>query len=144
METNLYQQAILDAAKAATAQGELAQAHASIELDNPLCGDRVRMDLRMIGDRVEQIAHRVRGCLLCEASASVIGASAVGERAADLDALAVDLRRTLESNDGTPRLRWPSLEMFLPVCGYRSRHDCVMLPFDALVKVLSRASSHNR
>ncbi len=144
MDTNLYQQAILDAAKAATARGELEHAHASVELDNPLCGDRVRMDLRMNGDRVEQIAHRVRGCLLCEASASVIGARAAGERAADLDALALALRQTLESNDGAPQLRWPSLEMFLPVRGHRSRHDCVLLPFDALVRALGQASVHER
>ena len=139
MDTRLYHQAVLDAAKKASGQGKLTDADARIELDNPLCGDRVRIEIRMNGDRVEQIAHHVRGCLLCEAAASVIGENAAGEQAADLKALALALRQSLSAKESKLRLRWPSLEMFLPVRGYRSRHDCVLLPFDALVRVVDQA-----
>jgi len=140
MDTQLYHQAILDAAAAATGRGEIENADIRVEIDNPLCGDRVRIDLMIDGGRVLQLAHRVRGCILCEAAASVIGAEAPGKRAGDLKAVAIALRARLRSAGNMPPLRWPSLEMFAPVRAYRSRHDCVLLPFDALVRALDKAN----
>lgn len=142
MDMHLYHQVILDTAAAATGRGEIDNADARVEIDNPLCGDRVRIDLIMDGRRVRRIAHRVRGCILCEAAASVIGAGAPGEHAADLSALALDLRRSLGSDEKALPLRWPSLEMFAPVRAYRSRHDCVLLPFDALIRALDEANGN--
>lgn len=144
METRLYHQAILDAAAAASGSGELERADARVEIDNPLCGDRVRIDLTMEGDRVKRLAHRVRGCLLCEAAASVIGERAPGEHAADLRALLPALRAGLGNEEQALSLRWPSLEMFAPVRPHRSRHDCVLLPFDALVRALDEAQESRR
>ena len=137
LETDLYHRAILDAAEAAAGRGALKQADASVELDNPLCGDRVRIEVAMDGERLRQVAHEVRGCLLCEAAASVIGSRAPGERGRDLEDMVAGLRRALDGEWEPPR--WPALEMFRPVRGYRSRHDCVLLPFDALVRALERA-----
>lgn len=105
-------------------------------MDNPLCGDRVRVDVSVSGGRIEHVAHRVRGCLLCEAAASVIGAQAPGESVEELIALRQALRAFLSDDSLGPPRRWPALEMFAPVAQHRSRHDCVMLPFDALVKAL--------
>jgi hypothetical protein len=35
-------------------------------------------------------------------------------------------------------LTWPELEMFRPVSGVKSRHECVLLPFDALREALDQ------
>lgn len=94
------------------------------------------MEVTVSGRRVERLAHEVRGCLLCEAAASVIGASAPGESVEDLVALSRALRAFLCDGSLGPPKCWPALEMFAPVAHHRSRHDCVLLPFDALVKAL--------
>lgn len=136
MTSRLYHQAILDAAAARTGAGALQQPHASVSLDNPLCGDRVRIEVAVSGGRLEGVAHEVRGCLLCEAAASVIGAQAPGETVEDLITLRRSLRAFLGDDALGPPKRWPALEMFAPVAHHKSRHDCVMLPFDALIKAL--------
>ena len=42
----------------------------SARRDNPLCGDRVTIDVRLDDSgKIAEIAHQVRGCLLCQASA---------------------------------------------------------------------------
>ena len=139
--TRLYHQAILDAASARTGEGALQTADARVSVDNPLCGDRIRVDVAVSRGRVERIAHEVRGCLLCEAAASVIGAKAPGESVEDLVALRGALRAFLGNDSlGMPKC-WPALEMFAPVAHHKSRHDCVMLPFDALVKALEQCDS---
>ena len=134
--SRLYHQAILDAASARTGEGELEHRHARAVVDNPLCGDRVRVDVSVSSGRVERVAHEVRGCLLCQAAASVIGADAPGEDVQTLIDLAPALRAFLADETLGPPQLWPALEMFAPVAKHKSRHDCVMLPFDALVEAL--------
>ncbi len=140
--SRLYHQAILDAASAQTGRGTLESPHAHATVDNPLCGDRVRMEVTVFGGRIERVAHEVRGCLLCEAAASVIGAMAPGETVEELVALRRALRAFLfgDSSPGPPG-RWRLLEMFTPVADHKSRHDCVMLPFDALVDALEKCDT---
>jgi len=137
----LYHQAIVAAARRASGHGRLLAADASIELDNPLCGDRVSMDVQVGAGRLRALAHRVRGCLLCEAAASIIGASAVGETVAQLMGLEAALRAALGHGFERASLPWRELEVFAPVVHHRSRHRCVTLPFEALNRALAEAAS---
>ena len=136
--SQLYHQAILDAAAARTGDGRLQNPHASASVDNPLCGDRVRIDVAVSGGRLERVAHEVRGCLLCEAAASVIGGQAPGESVETLVELRQALRDFLGDDSLGPPKRWLALQMFAPVAHHKSRRDCVMLPFDALAKALEQ------
>ncbi len=139
METRLYHQAILAAAAEATGRGAIDEADARVTQDNPLSGDRVHIDGSLQGSRVSRLAHEVRGCLLCEAAASVIGAQAPGESLEDLRQVAAKVRAQLSAEAAPATMPWPALEMFAPVRGFKSRHDCVLLPFDALVQALAQA-----
>lgn len=136
----LYHQAIVAAARRASGHGSLAAPDASIELDNPFCGDRVSLDVQVDGGRLRAVAHRVRGCLLCEAAASIIGASAVGETVEQLTGLESALRAALDDGFEGAHLPWRELEVFAPVVHHRSRHRCVTLPFEALNRALAEAA----
>ena len=77
-ERQLYQDRIVALAKAKTGAGKLAAPTKSARRDNPLCGDRVTIDVKLDDSgQIAEIAHQVRGCLLCQASASAL---AVGRR----------------------------------------------------------------
>jgi nitrogen fixation protein NifU and related proteins len=52
MKDDLYHQAILDLARRATGRGRLETPQTSATVDNPLCGDRVTMDLDLREGRV--------------------------------------------------------------------------------------------
>jgi nitrogen fixation NifU-like protein len=142
MKDDLYHQAILDLARRATGRGRLEAPRASATVDNPLCGDRVTLDLDLRDGRVSAIGHRVRGCLLCQAAASVIGARAPGLEPAALHEEAEHLRRLIVEGPGAAiDGLWPELAAFEPVHRHKSRHDCVLLPFDALTQALKQAGS---
>jgi nitrogen fixation NifU-like protein len=138
MKADIYQDAIVAQAKQGTRAGRLDAPDASITLDNPLCGDRVTIDVNLAGDRIADMAHRVRGCLLCQASASVVGANAIGQSAVTLVAAQRDLRASLDEPSAGNAL-WPGMEAFAPVAGYKSRHACVLLPLEALLKAVNAA-----
>ena len=139
MAAELYHQAIVEAAAAAVAAGRLSEPAGTATVDNPLCGDRVSFDVALDDDRVEAVAHRVRGCLLCEATASVIGANAPGAKIEELTAVKRRVDELLGGAEPGFPAHWRTLEMFTPVRDYKSRHECVTLAFDALEAALGAA-----
>ena len=134
MAADLYNQAIIGEAKANHRAGRLEQPDASATCDNPLCGDRVTIDLTLRAGRIDEVAQHTRGCLLTQAAASVIGQHAAGATAAQVHEAAAQLRRLLAGEVVEPA--WQDLAMFTPVREVRSRHDCVLLPFEALEEAL--------
>lgn len=137
MSDELYQAALLDLAAAADGAGSLADPTAEAIADNPLCGDRVRMQVRLADGRVTALAHEVKGCVLCQASAAALARHAVGATPAELREVAAEVAGMLRKLPGV--LPWPELQAFTPVAAHRSRHTCVTLPFRALDKALASA-----
>ena len=140
----LYDEAVKAQAKAAIGKGRLPRPDAEVTVDNPLCGDRVTMGVTLDGDRVVSIGHVVRGCLLCEAAASLIGQAIPGQDKASLQAGLATLDSLLggqvvDDDTAAASTPWQGLTMFAPVSAYRSRHRCVRLPFEALVDAVSLA-----
>lgn len=137
---SLYQDAIKQFAQAAHGQGQLAGATGEAKLSNPLCGDRVRMQVALDGGRIAAVAHETRGCLLCRAAASLLGARAAGQDAFGIEAVAEELDAMLKGTAPLPAA-WPELAMFVPARAYASRHRCILLPFRALLDALRAASA---
>ncbi len=136
-----YHAAIMSAARRESGKGRLDAPDASATVDNPLCGDRVTVDIRRSGPAggpalVSEIGQVVRGCVLCEASASVIVEVGTGAAESDLRAASDRVRRMLEHGGPPPEGEWRKAGMFLPVRPHPSRHDCVLLPFQALLEAL--------
>ena len=139
MPDSLYQKAIMGHAKAAVGAGALEDATVEATVDNPLCGDRVTVGLKMEEDRIAAIGHVVRGCVLCEASASLLAQHGIGLTADDIRAVDVSLQQMIREDGPVPD-GWPDLASFEPVRSAKSRHECVLLPFEAATRALSSKS----
>ena len=134
MSDELYQARIVAFAKSKAGAGKLAAPTKSARRDNPLCGDRVTIDVRLDEGKIAEIAHQVRGCLLCQASAVALASSAVGRDAAGVAELRHDAERAIGREAGKAHEPFVAFE---PVAGHKSRHECVLLPFEALKDALS-------
>lgn len=135
----LYHEAIVRLARAATGAGHLGSPDGSATLDNPLCGDRVTVEVCLRDGKVAALAQRVRGCLLCEAASSLLGRAAVGRTAREIDEARAALATLLRAGEPSAGSAWEEFAVFAPVRGVPSRHTCVLLPFDALRESLARA-----
>jgi nitrogen fixation NifU-like protein len=139
VSAEVYHDALVALAREATGAGRLPAPAASATRDNPLCGDRVTFEVRVADGRVEALAHQVRGCLLCQASASFLGGHAAGHRRADLASARSGLAALLADGTPLPAGAWAGLALFEPVGAVKSRHGCVLLAFDALDDALAGA-----
>lgn len=72
MDDDLYRQYILDHYRQPRNHGTLEHPDIHAADTNPLCGDRVALDLHMDGDRVSEVRFSGRGCAISQASASML------------------------------------------------------------------------
>ena len=74
----LYQEMILDHNRSPQNYGTLADPDRVSHGDNPLCGDRLAVYLKMDGEVIEEIRFKGIGCAISTASASLMTASVKG------------------------------------------------------------------
>ncbi|MCP4543683.1 MAG: SUF system NifU family Fe-S cluster assembly protein [Chloroflexi bacterium] len=85
---NVYREHILDHYRHPRNQGILDGADISGELDNPVCGDIVRLDVRLDDGRVSEARFSGRGCVISMASASMLTEKVLGKTVGELRELA--------------------------------------------------------
>ncbi len=69
---DLYQQLILDHNKSPRNRRRLEHPSRTAEGYNPLCGDRIVLDVRLEGDVIEDIGFEGSGCAISTAAASMM------------------------------------------------------------------------
>ena len=91
MSADIYREQILDLARNPVNYGTLDPNDASYQDTNPLCGDRVRIDLRISDEGViDDIAFSGRGCAISQASASLLTEIAMGKSVAEATEISND------------------------------------------------------
>lgn len=82
-----YQERVIDHYRNPRNQGVLADPDLSAQLDNPVCGDVVRIDVRLEGGRVAEARWSGRGCVISLAAASLLTQDLLERSVEDLHAL---------------------------------------------------------
>ncbi|MBL4906425.1 MAG: iron-sulfur cluster assembly scaffold protein [Sneathiella sp.] len=139
MIEELYQKNLMRLAANATGAGSLENPDAQGTLDNPTCGDRITIQVKLEDGHITDLAHDNRACMLCQAAASLLAENAIGLNLADVDGIRSSVKQLLETGDGAASLPWEELTYFTPVKDHKSRHICVLLPFNALSDILKGA-----
>jgi nitrogen fixation NifU-like protein len=77
---DLYRELIIDRYKNPHFRGTLEPHDISFEDDNPLCGDHIRIDLRIDKNgHVSEVAFDGHGCAISQASADLLAESILGK-----------------------------------------------------------------
>ena len=85
--SELYQELILDHNRRPRNFGTLADANRRAEGYNPLCGDRLKVYLRLEDDRIAGVSFEGSGCAISKASASLMTDAVKGKTIGDATAL---------------------------------------------------------
>jgi len=89
MSDDLYREIILDHYKNPRHYGEIEDADASAEGQNPLCGDEIAVSVAFNGDgeTIEEVRFRGRGCAISQAATSMLTELVEGRAAAEVAAM---------------------------------------------------------
>jgi nitrogen fixation protein NifU and related proteins len=80
--------------------GELPHATAVVEVTNPVCGDVLRLAVRVEGGRILEARFKTQGCVASIASSSMLTDLLVGK--APLEARSITAQQIADALDGLP------------------------------------------
>ncbi len=131
----LYQQVILDHSRSPRNFHKLEGANRTAEGYNPLCGDQIRMYLRMEGDLIQDISFEGSGCAISKASASMMTNALKGKTKDEAQRLFERFQKLVMT--GTPdQDDLGKLAVFAGVHKFPSRVKCAILCWHALKSAL--------
>jgi len=135
---DIYNSRILEYAGNIPLTGILADADASAQAHSKLCGSKVKVYLRMDGDRVADFSHEVKACALGQASSSIMARHVIGATAEELRQARRDMLAMLKEGGDGPGGRFEDMRCLKPVRDYKARHASTMLTFDAVVDAIGQ------
>jgi len=69
---SMYSDQVLDHFQHPRNAGEVADPDASVQIENPACGDVLKLTLRIVDGRIEEIRFLAQGCVPTMACASIL------------------------------------------------------------------------
>ena len=138
----LYQQVILDHHRKPRNFGNLEKADRRAEGYNPLCGDRVNVEVKLADDgTLDRIGFTGQGCAICTASASMMTETLQGRTVEDCEQL-FQAFRDLVAGDEPPAEAPEELGKLAVFAGVREfpvRVKCATLPWHTFHAALESA-----
>ncbi|HNY90020.1 MAG TPA: SUF system NifU family Fe-S cluster assembly protein [bacterium] len=134
----LYQEVLLDHYKQPRNKGVLAEPDIRLELKNPFCGDEILLTLKMAEGRVAEAAFEGHGCVISQASASVMTEKIKGLRVEEVAAIADQFTHLVREGkyERPEGEEFDEIEAFAGVCEFPTRVKCAMLAWRTLLQGL--------
>ncbi len=134
----VYQELILDHYKKPRCRGVLINPDRTVDLNNPLCGDKISLTLKFQGEVISEIAFEGHGCSISQATASIMAEllrSKTKEEARRLSAL---FRKMIKSETEGDALNDLGDALALEgVKRHSARVKCALLAWDCVDRALS-------
>ena len=138
--SDLYQEVILDHTKrprncyAMDCPDRMADGH------NPLCGDTVRVYLRIENGIIQEISFQGHGCAICTASTSLMTEAVKGKTVAEAEQLFEGFHHMLTGVAAEQGLALGKLKVFEGVREYPVRVKCATLAWHTLHAAMGSAA----
>ena len=126
---DLYQEVILDNYKRPKNFGALEDATHKAHGDNPLCGDKLALHVRVKGDVVDDLRFKGLGCAISTAAASLMTEAVKGRARPDIEKMFEKYHAMVTGKGGAEDLG--KLEVFAGVSEYPARVKCASLAWHA-------------
>ena len=139
MVDDLYQDLILDHSKHPRNCHAMADANRNAEGYNPLCGDKLKLYVKMEGDIVKDASFQGSGCAISTASASLMTESLKGKTRDEALKL-LDKFHALLTTDTPVTKDLGKLVVFCGVRDYPARVKCATLAWHTLKSALNGAA----
>jgi len=139
MIDDLYQETILDHSKRPRNHHPMDDANRKAEGYNPLCGDKLKLYLKMDGDIVQDASFEGAGCAISTASASLMTESLKGKTREEALKL-LDKFHELLTTDTPASRDLGKLVVFCGVREYPARVKCATLAWHTLKSALDNVT----
>jgi nitrogen fixation protein NifU and related proteins len=134
--SELYQSIILDHNRAPRNYRPMPEASRHAEGYNPLCGDQLRVWLKLEGDRIADVSFQGSGCAISKASASLMTMVVKGKTRQEAERIFESFHRMVTGQGGPVDDLPAKLAVFAGVREFPTRVKCASLSWHALKAAL--------
>ncbi len=136
---SLYQQLILEHYRNPRNKAELDEKTVEVHLANPVCGDEIRLQLRIEDDHIAEAKFVGQGCSISQAAVSMMTTLLKGRSLADADGIAKRFTQMMHGDqDAAKDKALGDLRALQGVSKFPVRIKCALLGFDALQEALKK------
>ena len=137
---DLYQQIIIDHNKTPRNKKAIPDATRVAAGDNPLCGDKITLYVKLEGDTIADVGFQGSGCAISQASASLMTGAVKGKSVADAEKMFRGFHAMVMGEAGADAPVLGKLAAFEGVKQYPSRVKCANLAWHTLHAALANAA----
>ena len=128
---SIYQEKILSLAAKNKNIVALKDFNRSFDMRNPMCGDEVKVRIKLVETKIIDISAVVRGCALCEASAGLVVELFKNKDIPDENFLEEFFSWLENAERNLPDQLPIEMNIFEPIREIKNRHKCITMPFEA-------------
>lgn len=138
---DLYRRVIMDHYKSPRNRGEYDDDESiSVDLNNPTCGDKIRLQLKIADGIVEGAKYTGEGCSISQASASMMTDAIKGKTIEEALAMAEQFSSMMKGEYS--EFEYEDIESLSGVNKFPARIKCALLAWNALRKGVEHEQSH--
>ncbi|GAA3733453.1 Fe-S cluster assembly sulfur transfer protein SufU [Salinicoccus jeotgali] len=137
----LYRSVIMDHYKNPRNKGVIENGTMTIDMNNPTCGDRIRLTLNVVDEIVEDVKFDGEGCSISMASASMMTESITGKNINEALAMGDEFSKMMLGEDYDITEDMGDIEALSGVTQFPARIKCATLSWKALEKGVKSSDS---
>jgi nitrogen fixation NifU-like protein len=135
---DLYGEIVLDHYHKPRNRGSLKEPSVSAEVANVFCGDEIKLDLALQGDRVTAVRFLGQGCSISQASASMLTQAIIGLGLQEVHVLLETFKGMMNGSEQVDTKSLGDLKALQGVRRFPARVRCATLAWNALQQALER------
>jgi len=132
----LYRDTVLDHYRSPRGHKPLDRIDLAREGQNPVCGDKIELSLKVSGDHVEDIEVHCKGCAISVASASMLAELLPGKSKVEVLKLAEAFKQMMHGHPPPPDLDMGDLDALEGVKQFPVRIKCALLAWMTMIDAL--------
>lgn len=136
---SLYQELILQHYRKPKNRGELEAPDVEIAMNNPVCGDMITLQMKVVDGVIEAVRFSGQGCSISQASASMMAQILEGASLEEADAVSARFLQMMHGDPEAARDRMlGDLRALEGVARFPARVKCALLAWNALQEAEKR------
>ena len=104
---------------------------------NKICGDKITIEIEVLNNKVERMSYETESCIFCQASASLLAKIIKRSNIDNLRKDVNEINMLYKTKKIVLKKKYkPFRKLFQQK--YKERFNCILLPFNALLKVVNK------
>ncbi len=103
---------------------------------NPLCGDEIQIKLVIKKEKLVDFGYQGKSCIYCQATASLLSKNLINSEKSKINEICDFAKSFFNKKQESIEKKWSFLSKLFNEKNI-SRKECILLPFNALKKIVS-------